>query len=349
MQKCRLVQQGYERGSCTTYLHTLDTGEVKTACEATLKKKDKLWYRVVRSAHLSRPEHYFSIYMSGCNQTCLKCHSADFTKKVSGDWLSTEEIAELCASYEQTITYEVKREKALMWYASDICKCCGSCILKGERSVVCPKVLTKEKVVLSPQGFGPATNIIAYTGGDLACCPDFYVQLTEKIKEKCKKCFVLFETNGYGLTPENLELLRGGGIDSFWLDIKAYDEKTYRKLCGVSNKHILSLPERILDLGFELEILALYIPNWVEKDELVKIAKLITTVDPYTPFTLLAFFPSYRLIENRAPNIFEILNTYTAMKEEGLKRIKIGNCHVFARSREEWSLLEAVVGKEGIG
>jgi hypothetical protein len=28
--------------------------------------------------------------------------------------------------------------------------------------------------VLSPQGFGPARNIVAFTGGDVMCCPEFY-------------------------------------------------------------------------------------------------------------------------------------------------------------------------------
>ncbi|RLI87278.1 MAG: hypothetical protein DRO98_04330 [Archaeoglobales archaeon] len=68
-----------------------------------------------------------------------------------------------------------------------------------------------------PQGFGPARNIVAFTGGDLACHPEFYAKSTEKIKELDIDLCVLFETNGYGLTPKNLDLFKKAGIDSFWL------------------------------------------------------------------------------------------------------------------------------------
>ncbi|MFQ5711120.1 MAG: radical SAM protein, partial [Candidatus Geothermarchaeales archaeon] len=97
------------------------------------------------------------------------------------------------------------------------------------------------------------------------------------------------------------------------------------------------------------EVLSLFIPNWVEADQIVKIARLIRRVDPSIPFTLLAFFPAYRLGENRAPTLMEMVKTYFAVKEEGLKKVKLGNCHVFAKSQEEWNLLISAVGRESVG
>lgn len=44
--------------------------------------------------------------------------------------------------------------------------------------------------------------------------------------------WVLFETNGYGLTPGNLDALREAGIDSFWFDIKAHDGGVHRRFTG---------------------------------------------------------------------------------------------------------------------
>jgi hypothetical protein len=70
---------------------------------------------------------------------------------------------------------------------------------------------------------------------------------------------------------------------------------------------------------------------------------------PRVPFTLLAFFPAHRLRGNRAPTLQEMLRTYFAIKEVGLKNIRLGNCHVFARNREDWDLLMAAVGREGLG
>jgi pyruvate formate lyase activating enzyme len=85
---------------------------------------------------------------------------------------------------------------------------------------------------VSSQGWGPARNILAFTGGDLTCQPDFYVQCARLIKALPDKVWLLLETNGYGLTPRTLALFQQAGIDSFWLDIKAYDETVHRRLTG---------------------------------------------------------------------------------------------------------------------
>jgi len=53
------------------------------------------------------------------------------------------------------------------------------------------------------------------------------VEATIGIKNIERDLWVLFETNGYGLTPTSLDLFREAGLDSFWLDIKAYDARAH--------------------------------------------------------------------------------------------------------------------------
>lgn len=327
----------------------MEDGSKKLACRAALREEGGTWSRLIASAHLSRPEDYFSIYQSGCNHSCLKCHSWYFSQHFNGFWASTEEIAKMAADYELVVTVKEPRDRATMWHATDLCKHCGCCVTEGRRGELCPGKLDPEQVVWSPQGYGPARNIVAFTGGDLACCAEFYARATAEIKEACtEEMWVLLETNGYGLTPENLDLLASAGLDSIWLDIKAYDRETYAKLCGTTNEWILEAPARILDRGFILEVLSLYIPGWVETDQIVKTAELLATVNKEIPFTLLAFFPEYRLRENRPPTLREMIQTYFLVKES-LKNVKLGNCHVFAKTKEEWDLLLATIGSEAIG
>lgn len=321
----------------------------KPACQATLKWENEQWHRVITSAHLSRPEDYFSIYQSGCNHQCLKCHSWHFSQVFNGHWMSTDSIAEMCAEYEEGVTVWEPRERATMFHATDLCHHCGSCVVEGKRGNLCPRKLSPGQIVLGPQGWGPARNIVSFTGGDIGCCAEFYAEATEKIKQACNKMFVLFETNGWGLTDENLDLLQSAGLDSYWLDIKAFSRETYKKLCGVSNERILELPAKILDRGFVLEVLSLYIPGYVETNQLTKIAELLAEVDPRIPFTLLAFFPAHKLKNNRPPTFLEMLRAYAAVKSTGLKSVKLGNCHVFARTQRDWELLVSTVGKETIG
>ena len=344
-KKCEMVSQGYSKGTCEVILKD---GSTQQACKSTLKFENGQHHRLIKSMHLSRPEDYFSIYQSGCNHTCLKCHSWEFSQNFNGEWYSTDQIAAICKKYESQVTVLEPRERALMYYATDLCKHCGSCIFFNTRGPLCPNKVTREQVVLSPQGFGPARNIIAFTGGDIACQAQFYAEVTKKIKEKCNNMWVLLESNGYGLTLKNLDLFKEAGLDSYWLDIKAYDEEVYKKLCGTPNKTVLNSPKEIIKRDFILEILTVFIPNFVEIDQFEKIAEMIVEIDETIPFHILAFFPEFKLKEYRSPTLSEIINTYKSLKKIGLKNVKIGNIGVFAKTSEEQKELINTVGPSGI-
>jgi pyruvate-formate lyase-activating enzyme len=203
--------------------------------------------------------------------------------------------------------------------------------------------------VLSPQGIGPARNIVAFTGGDIACRADFYAQAVERIKERTWNTWVLLESNGWGLTPQNLDILAHAGLDAFWLDIKAYDARIYRRLCGTGNETVLRAPAEILARGFTLEVLTLFIPGWVETDQVRSIAQLVADLDPEVPFTILAFFPAFRMLECSPPTLGQMVEAYEAAREAGLQHVRLGNWGVFARTAEQLARLLETVGHEAIG
>jgi len=173
--------------------------------------------------------------------------------------MSPDDIARLARDYAEQVTYREPRERATAFHALDLCRSCGVCVElaylpvveagqvrqkpylvhTGRRSKLCPRKLEPGQMLLSPQGLGPARNIIAFTGGDLACQPEFYALCAQEIKGLNPGLWVLFETNGYGLTSQNLDLFRNAGIDAFWLDIKAYDREAHRRLTGASNEWVL--------------------------------------------------------------------------------------------------------------
>jgi len=255
------------------------------------------------------------------------------------------EVERYLSDYEITF---VSREHATSWHAHELCKSCGSCVLRDRRSTRCPGVLAVDKIELSPQGWGPARNIVAFTGGDLACQPEFYAKSAELIKELNKNVWVLFETNGYGLTPNTLDVFQQAGIDSFWLDIKAYHEEVHRRLTGVSNSQILKLPEAMKERGFVVEVLSLYIPGWVETDQIAKIARELAAVDAEIPFTILAFFPEYKMRDVPFPTMWQMIEAYSAARDAGLRKIKLGNLHLFVHTHEEYEMVEMIVGRESL-
>ncbi len=339
MAECPLRQQGFKAGSCLV----TTGGKKDLACRLTLREKDGEPERLISAIHLSRPENYLSIYQSGCNFSCRKCHSWHFSKHAEGDWYSAKKILQACIKYDKEVNLIEPRDKATAYHAHDTCRCCGSCVLYNKRSTLCPGVLEPAQIVLSPQGFGPVRNIVGFTGGDLTCQVDFYVRCAELIKEQTK-LWVLIETNGYGLTPYHLDLLKSAGIDAFWLDIKAFNNEVHRWLTGCSNEWVLKLPGEMKNRGFTVEVLSLYIPGVVETDQLVEIAKLLEKTDKDIPFTILAFFPEYQMKDYRSPNLREMIRAFQEVKSVGLNRVRLGNTGIFAKGEKEIEILLEQVG-----
>jgi pyruvate formate lyase activating enzyme len=87
--------------------------------------------------------------------------------------------------------------------------------------------------------------------------------------------------------------------------------------------------------------LSLYIPDLVEGDELEKIARDISEVDPAIPFTILAFFPEHQMKNYRSPNTKEMFDAYRKVKSNGLKNIRLGNLGVFIHNDKDRDYLMA--------
>jgi pyruvate-formate lyase-activating enzyme len=239
--------------------------------------------------------------------------------------------------------YEEPREHATSWHAHELCHSCGSCIRIGVRSRYCPQKLRLDQMtLLDDLTWGPARNIISFTGGDLACQPDFYVEATRGIKKMDRDLWVLLETNGYGLTPMNIDLLREAGLDSLWLDIKAYDDKVHRRLTGASNQRVLQLPSELVEREFVIEVSSVYIPGWVETNQIGKIAESIARVDRRIPYAIIAFFPENKLKNIPSPKYSQMVEAFEAARDAGLKNVRVGNLGRFVRKTEEYDQLHKI-------
>ena len=314
-----------------------------------MKWEDGVPHRLIHSYAHKAPEQYLSIYQSGCNWSCRKCHSWRFTRHAIGEWMSPMDVARVAEDYAERNRdnmYREPRGRVTSWHAHELCRGCGSCILTGARSDHCPGRLGLEQVtLLDDLTWGPARNLVSFTGGDLACQPEFYAEAAREIKALKRSLWVLFETNGHGLTPGNLGLFRDAGIDSFWLDIKAYDEGTHRRLTGSSNKRILGLPAEIVERGFVLEVSTVYIPGWVEENQIRSIAESLASVDPGTPYAIIAFIPEHELKGVRPPDFREMVGAFEAARDAGLENVRIGNLGMFVRDEDEY---EALLGMGAI-
>lgn len=342
---CYLESLGYR--SCGNVVNV--GNRLMRPCDAGFRVSEENIERIIYDIILSRPEDYLSIYQSGCNHYCLKCHSWYFSQYIRGKRMGPESIVKEALKYREEITVWEPRKRATMWHASDLCNHCGMCKVRGERGPFCPGRLKPEQILFSPQGYGPARNIVSFTGGDLYCKPDFYVKTFKLIKKEIPDIWIHIETNGYGLVRENLELYYSAGLDSIWLDMKAFNEDSYRKLCGTTNKWILEVPILAHELGLVLEIVLLYIPNFVELNQMEKFAKYISNIDKDIPVMLLAFFPEYMLVGFRKPTYNEMVSAYKILKKHGLGNVKLSNLGVFCKDYNEILELAREIGKDAIG
>jgi pyruvate-formate lyase-activating enzyme len=87
--------------------------------------------------------------------------------------------------------------------------------------------------------------------------------------------------------------------------------------------------------GFVLEVLSLFIPGLVEVEELGKISRSLQRVDRAIPFTILAFFPEYKMKHFRSPSVEEIVRAYEAARSAGLTNVRLGNVGICARTDKD--------------
>ena len=72
------------------------------------------------------------------------------------------------------------------------------------------------------------------------------------------------------------------------------------------------------------------------------IASRPADINPAIPTTLLAFFPSYQLLDHRPPTYNEMLASYQVMKDQGLENMRLGNIGVFAKTEEQIRTIRAL-------
>ena len=94
------------------------------------------------------------------------------------------------------------------------------------------------KCQLIEQGRVPGSCLVEADGKRQPACQGTLKYEKEALYRLIKtqtNLWVLIETNGYGLTPQNLDRLHASGVDAFWLDIKAHDNEKHKWLTGCSN------------------------------------------------------------------------------------------------------------------
>ena len=111
-------------------------------------------------------------------------------------------------------------------------------------------------------------------------------------KEGIKNIFV---TNGY-MTEEALKTIQPY-LDAANVDLKSFQEKFYKEVCGARLKPVLENLRLMRQLGIWVEITTLVIPTFNDSDkEFEEIAQFILSLGPEVPWHISAFYPTYKML-----------------------------------------------------
>jgi len=133
-----------------------------------------------------------------------------------------------------------------------------------------------------------------------------------------------FVTNGY-MTAEALDALRPC-LDAANVDLKAFRDETYKKVCGARLEPVLDSIRRMKELGIWVEVTTLVVPGLNDGPaELEAIARFIASVDPDIPWHISRFHPDYEYTEAPATPVSTLRAAAVAGRKEGLRYIYVGN------------------------
>ena len=135
----------------------------------------------------------------------------------------------------------------------------------------------------------------------------------------------VYVTNGY-ITEEALREIRPV-LDAFRVDIKAFSDAFYRKVCGAKLQPVLDAAALARELGMHIEVVTLVIPGLNDSpDETGALIRwIIEYLGPDTPVHFTRYHPDYQMREPGPTPLAVLERIYRQAKELGLHFPYLGN------------------------
>jgi len=135
----------------------------------------------------------------------------------------------------------------------------------------------------------------------------------------------IYVTNGY-MTEEALNEL-SPHLNAWRVDIKAFSDDFYRKVCKARLQPVLDTTIRARELGLHIETVTLIIPGL--NDDMNEMKRLIIWVidnlGPETPMHFTRFHPDFRMTDRTATPVRTLEKIYDLAHELGLHYPYLGN------------------------
>ena len=192
--------------------------------------------------------------------------------------------------------------------------------LPRERRKIIGEEISPEEVV--SQAKSKNCRIIAYTYTEPTIFFEYAYEIAKLAKEEGIKN--VFVTNGY-ISEEALRKM-SPYLDAANVDLKAFSEDFYKRICGAHLEPVLKSLRLMKELGIWVEVTTLVIPGLNDsEEELRKIAEFITSLGKEVPWHLSRFYPAYKL-RDIPPTLVNVLHRGCQIGlEAGLRYVYTGN------------------------
>jgi pyruvate formate lyase activating enzyme len=135
----------------------------------------------------------------------------------------------------------------------------------------------------------------------------------------------VYVTNGY-ITEEALTEL-APMLNAFRVDIKAFTEDFYRKVCRAKLQPVLDAAVAAREHGMHIETVTLVIPGLNDSEDEMKalITWVLDTLGPDTPMHFTRFHPDYKMQDLDATPFKTLERIYRQAKDLGIRYPYLGN------------------------
>ncbi|MET1125188.1 MAG: AmmeMemoRadiSam system radical SAM enzyme [Archaeoglobaceae archaeon] len=135
--------------------------------------------------------------------------------------------------------------------------------------------------------------------------------------------FVVYVTNGY-MTPEALDQF--DVLDAANVDVKAFRQEFYSKVCKARLEHVLETVEYMHKKGVFVELTYLIIPGYNDDvEEIRDFANWVVSVDKRIPVHFSRFHPDYKMLDVPATPVETIEKAVEVARSAGVEYVYAGN------------------------
>jgi len=164
---------------------------------------------------------------------------------------------------------------------------------------------------------------VAWTYNEPTIWHEYTVEAAQLVKEA--GLYTVYVTNGY-IEEEPLKAI-APYLDAMNIDVKAFHEQFYQKICKAKLAPVLQTCERVKKLGVHLELTYLVIPghNDTTKEINAFCQWIVEKLGADTPVHFSRFHPDYKMTDVTVTPRSTLLTCRMTAKDAGLQFVYLGN------------------------